>query len=137
MHLMLGPDILCRLLIDDPALNEQAKKYIDRAQMLSVPAATFTVLMKWRELGKLEGDPLDILSLLEEQAVPIVPLTGEAYRTLVSLGWSELDSSKTSLEERLMLAQAVTANALFLTENQPLSQLAPGNALWMPPPYDT
>lgn len=132
MHLMLAPEVLCRLLSGDPALSAEAKRMLRLARMLSVPAASLSVLAAWGEDGTLEGDLLDVITLLEHQGVTVVPLNANAFRVLGQRELLTPQAMGIPLQDRLVLAQAIASSAMLLTENQPLFHLAPGNALWLP-----
>lgn len=133
MHVMLAPEVLCRLLAGDPQLSRDAREYIGKARMVSVPACAFSILVDWQASGRITGEPLEILELLESQGVLIVPLTTAVFRQLYAFGWAGAAAPDTPpLAERLLLAQAATASATLLTENLALSQFAPGHSLWMP-----
>lgn len=135
MHAMLAPDLLCRVLTDDPRLSREAHLCLQRARVISVPAAGMTQLMAWQATGRFRGDLMELVSLLEAQGVQVVPLTNDTFRTLHAQPWHTPGqrNAGVSLTDQLVMATAITANAVLLTEHQSLAQMAPANSLWLPP----
>jgi len=130
MHAMLAPDLLCRVLVGDGRLSRDAQRTLQKARALSVPAIGIAQLTDWQLQGRLHGDIGEILSLLRDKGVQIAPLGHDTLQMLANQGW---EGSSLSLHDRLAMATAISANAILLTEHQPLAQLAPANSLWLPP----
>ena len=117
MNLLLDSHILLWWLADDPRLSRKARRFIERADVVYVSAATTWELALKASLGKLKM-PEGFVETVEEEGfthLPVTPVHAMAVRALPF--------------DRLLVAQAAVEGLRLLTAEPLLARY--GRHVWV------
>ena len=101
MNLLLASHILLRWLSDDQRLTPKARRWIKRANVVFVSAATTWELAVMASLGMLRM-PVGFLEVVEAQGFSHLPITPAHAMAVRGLPWHHRDPF-----DRILLAQAI------------------------------
>ncbi|MGC1461362.1 MAG: type II toxin-antitoxin system VapC family toxin [Terracidiphilus sp.] len=116
MRLLLDTHILLWLMADSPKLKPRARLLIEGAQEVYVSSASILEIAIKHRLGKIEGDPEEIVARIEEtglKELPVVSGHAVACGRLPLLHHDPFD--------RLLLGQAIFEPMQFLTADAKLA----------------
>ncbi len=113
MRLLLDTHALLWWLTDDPRLGQAARELVaDPANDVLVSAASLWEIQVKVRVGKLRADLREVLAAMEEQGFDLLPV---APAHLLALG--PLPQHHRDPWDHLLIAQAITEGAVFLSED--------------------
>ena len=111
MNLLLDSHILLWWLADDPRLSRKARRFIERADVVYVSAATTWELALKASLGKLKM-PEGFVETVEEEGFTHLPVTPVHAMAVRALPWHHRDPF-----DRMLIAQAMMEGFRVVTHD--------------------
>ncbi len=116
MKLLLDTQIYLWILDDSPRLNQRARELILAADQVLLSAATIWEAVIKNALGKLRVDPALLVAEIARSGFVELPITARHAAAVRTLPMHHKDPF-----DRLLVAQALTEPARFLTSDATLA----------------
>ena len=117
MRLLIDTQIFIWSVMDNERLKNDARRIMYDAEQVCVSAASIWEISIKTQIGKLEGDPVEFVS-----AIPTSGFTELPIKTSHSLAVHSLPLYHRDPFDRILIAQAITESASFLTADRVLGQ---------------
>lgn len=113
MKILLDTHALLWWLIDSDKLGERARELVaDPANDILVSMVSFWEIAVKIRVGKLEADLDEIMATSSSEGFTVLEIAPSHYRTLMTLPVHHRDPF-----DHLLIAQAITEQAIFLSED--------------------
>ena len=113
MKILLDTHALLWWLTDSGKLGKKARELVaDPANDILVSMASFWEIAVKVRIGRLEADLDEIMTTVSSEGFAVLDITPSHYRTLMTLPVHHRDPF-----DHLLIAQAITEKALFLSED--------------------
>lgn len=117
MKILLDTHALLWWLIDSDKLGERARELVaDPANDILVSMVSFWEIAVKIRVGKLEADLDEIMAASSSEGFTVLEIAPSHYRTLMTLPVHHRDPF-----DHLLIAQAITEQAIFLSEDSYVS----------------
>lgn len=117
MKILLDTHALLWWLIDSDKLGERARELVaDPANDILVSMVSFWEIAVKIRVGKLEADLDEIMATSSSEGFTVLEIAPSHYRTLMTLPVHHRDPF-----DHLLIAQAITEQAIFLSEDSYVS----------------
>jgi len=118
LKILLDTHVLLWWLADDQQLRPQARDLIaDPANDIVVSIVSLWEIVVKIRVGKLQADMTEISDAIEREGFRLLPITLASLRELTTLPTHHRDPF-----DHLLIAQAITEQAAFLSQDQNISK---------------
>ena len=121
MKLLLDTHVFLWIVTGHAALKPSARKLISESEAIYVSAASIWEIAIKARLGKIEGDPMELVAAIEDSGLIELPVRAEHAAAVAGLPLHHTDPF-----DRLLLAQAFTVPLRLLTADRALAAYGPG-----------
>ncbi len=116
MRLLLDTHVFLWSVTDSRQLKAQARAYVSSANAVFVSAASIWEIAIKSQLGKIDGDPDDLVAAIRASGFQELPVSAAHAAAVAKMPLHHTDPF-----DRLLLAQAFTEPLRFVTADRPLA----------------